>query len=384
MDPSGRETPWIAEQPDTSPVDVLIVGAGYGLGHNQSAHAIREAVGEVMPGVRAAVADYLDWFPAPFGPLTARGYVAMTKYWPRAYGLLADLSGYLAPRPTWNDLMALVGSDEFWRVIQARQPRLLVATHPLPATVVARRRHQGLPTPPTVLVVTDYSAHPQWIQPGLDAYCLPSGPAGHAFRRAGIPASRIHETGIPIRRPFWDPPPPADSAAGTVVVLGSALGGLGGVNAAVSRLVVALGSERLIVVSGGDRRLYARLSQLARRVGPDRLVVHGRVASIAPLLSQADLLVTKAGGLSLSEGLAMGLPLVVYRPIPGHEVDNARWLQTRGAAVVTTRPADVADAVQYLLAHPDVRRTMAAAARRLGRPRAAHAVAEVLRELLPR
>jgi processive 1,2-diacylglycerol beta-glucosyltransferase len=366
------------------PVDVLVVGAGFGNGHNQSARAVGEAFAHDWPEMRVKIIDYLAWFPPGLGPLTAKSYVAMTKYWPTAYGLLHNLSGYLAPRPAWNDVVGAVGAELFRTTLTVDRPRLLVVTHPLPATVVHRWRQQGVPTPPTVVVVTDYSPHPQWLQPSLDAYCVPDGLARRQLLAAGVERSRVVETGIPLRQAFWQPPSRAASGprVPTVLFLGSALGGLGGVTAACRRLVMALGHARLVVVTGRDRLVYSRLAQLAERLGPERLEVHSAVPSIAPLLTEADVLVTKAGGISLSEGLAMALPIVVYRPIPGHEAANAAWLEEQGAALVTRRPDEVVMAVRDVLANPERRRRMAARARALGRPEAARMVVRVARNLL--
>jgi processive 1,2-diacylglycerol beta-glucosyltransferase len=370
----------------TEPVDVLLVGAGFGRGHNQSAWAVREALDRVWPGVRAYVLDYLDLFPA-LGPFTAKGYVAITKYWPRAYGFLHDLTGQMAPHPAWRDAVGQVGERDFWTLVERLKPSVLVLTHPLPATVVAGWRRAELSVPPTVLVVTDYSVHPQWAQTGLDRYFVPNQEVRDTLRRAGVDAACIEVTGIPVRQPFWEPPAretarsrwnlaPSDPV---VVFLGSALGGLGGVASACRRLAVRIPEARLIVVTGRDRRLKAQLDDFARRVGDGRIRVLGYVTDVAGLLAAADVLISKAGGLTLAEALAVGVATVIYRPIPGHEQDNAAWLVRRQAALVTGRPDELADAVRAVLQDPERRAALAGAARALGRPRAALAVAEAVR-----
>lgn len=373
------------------PVDVLLVGAGFGSGHNQSAWAVREALDRVWPGVRAHVLDYLDLFPA-LGPVTAKGYVAMTKYWPRAYGFFHDLTGQFAPHPAWRGAVGQVGERDFWAVLERLNPSVLVLTHPLPATVVAGWRRAGLHVPPTVLVVTDYSVHPQWAQAGLDRYCVPNREVAETLVRAGVDPDRIDLTGIPVRQPFWEPPDreaartrwnlsPSDPV---ILFMGSALGGLGGVSSACRRLVMRIPEARLVVVTGRDRRLKAKLDDFAARVGAGRMRVLGYVTDVAGLLAAADVLVSKAGGLTLSEALAVGVATVIYRPIPGHEQDNAAWLARRQAALVTGRADELADAVRELVHDPVRRGRLAAAAQALGRPRAALAVAETVRSYAPR
>ena len=361
--------------------DVLLVGAGFGHGHNRSARAIGEALARGWPGLSIDFVDYLDALPTPIAAMGTAGYVAVTKYWPRAYGMLHDLSAQLAPRPTWNELLGGVGRDMLMQVLAAKRPRAVVATHPWPATVIARARHEGITMPPTLLAATDFSLHPQWVQPGLDHYCVPTPDAALMLMQGGIPPSRVTVTGIPIRRAFQEFERTRPNVP-TVLLVGSAQGGLGGIPVACKRLLLQIAPARLEVVVGADRWLKTRLQQRRTFRRSDRLVVHGYVPDLADLLCHADVMVTKGGGVTLAEALATGVPLVVYRAIPGHEVDNAAWLEREGAAVVARHPVELAAEVASVLAHPERRRSLADNARRLARPLAADDVAHLAAGLL--
>jgi processive 1,2-diacylglycerol beta-glucosyltransferase len=267
------------------------------------------------------------------------------------------------------------------QVLAAKRPAAVVATHPWPATVIARARHEGIATPPTLLVATDFSLHPQWVQPGLDHYCVPTQDAAALLMQGGIPAARITVTGIPIHRAFQGLEHQRPDVP-TVLLVGSAQGGLGGVPVACKRMLLQIAPARLEVVVGADRWLKNRLQQRRTFRRSDRFVVHGYVPDLSALLCHADVVVTKGGGVTLAEALATGIPLVVYRAIPGHEVDNAAWLEREGAALVARHPAELAADVASLLANPERCRSLAAHARRLARPRAADDVADLAMGLL--
>lgn len=144
---------------------------------------------------------------------------------------------------------------------------------------------------------------------------------------------------------------------------------------AVTRLLLRLDPPPAVtVVAGQDQRAAARLRALA--ADHPRLEVHGYTPDVASLMARADLLVTKAGGLTCSETLAVGLPMVLLRPLPGHEEDNAAHLTRLGAAIQARTPGQAAALARYLLVDaPGRRERMVQAARAAGRPRAALAVA---------
>ena len=147
------------------------------------------------------------------------------------------------------------------------------------------------------------------------------------------------------------------------------------------RVVEALGSLegalpgrlQLLVVCGTDERTRQRLQERSRAT-PMPMRVFGFVEQMAELMAASELLVAKAGGLTVSEALSRGIPLVLYHVIPGQEQMNARYASQHGAAVIAHRPSDVAQTVRRLIEHPDQLVAMRKAARALGHPEAAEAI----------
>ena len=109
--------------------------------------------------------------------------------------------------------------------------------------------------------------------------------------------------------------------------------------------------------------------------------VLGFVTNMHEMMAVADLIVSKPGGLTTAEALALGKPLFILNPIPGQEAANSDFLLERGAAAKVNRVEDLPFRVDRLLGSPKLKE-MAASARALGRPDAAPAVCEAVRAAL--
>jgi processive 1,2-diacylglycerol beta-glucosyltransferase len=239
------------------------------------------------------------------------------------------------------------------------------------------------------VVLTDYAVHSQWIHPHVDLYCVASEEVRAGLVDRGVPAQRIRVTGIPVDPAFAEPLDRREvarrlglePARTTVLVMAGAYAMLGGI-LEVHRVLLTLPHRvQAVFVCGRDQALVERLRQRSRR-RPD-FHVHGFVSNVHEWMAAADLLVTKAGGITVSEALVRELPMVIYRPIPGQEEWNTRMLVTAGAAHVARGPEELARVLERLLADPAALESMRAAARRVRRPNAAREAAEAILQLLP-
>jgi processive 1,2-diacylglycerol beta-glucosyltransferase len=140
---------------------------------------------------------------------------------------------------------------------------------------------------------------------------------------------------------------------------------------------LAFGDVQVLAVAGKNAALEARL-QAMRPGSGSRLFVFGFVSTIAELMAVSDVAITKSGGLTTSECLAMGLPMIVRDPIPGQEERNCDFVLEAGAGVKAQGPDSLRYKVGALLSDRGRLSRMGQAARKAGRPGAAdQIVAEV-------
>ena len=149
--------------------------------------------------------------------------------------------------------------------------------------------------------------------------------------------------------------------------------GLGGLDEVAERLLALDADFQLVALAGRNAKMQERLHALAAR-HPQRLIAQGFTDKVERLMTACDLVITKPGGLTTSECLALGRPMIVHAPIPGQEERNCDYLLEQGAAVKAVDAIALDWRVRELLADPSRLDGLAARARALGRPRAAQDV----------
>jgi processive 1,2-diacylglycerol beta-glucosyltransferase len=237
---------------------------------------------------------------------------------------------------------------------------------------------------PVWVQVTDFDFHASWIHERMTGYLAADEGIGRRMAERGIPPDAIRVTGIPVMPVFgeaWSREACAaelglDPGRRTVLLLaGSA--GVTAIGALVDRLLPLDEQLQVVAVTGRNTALLEALRRRAAAV-PGRLVPIGFTTTIERVMACADVAVTKPGGLTTSECLAMGLPMIVVSPIPGQEERNAEFLVANGAGLRARSADELAAHVAALLAEPGRLAELAANARRLGRPDAARRVLETV------
>lgn len=364
---------------------MVLLEASYGGGHAHAAAALAASLAELAPSLRVERVDVFDRISPALNEATRYAYIQCLIHVPLLWREVYERTRHVPPDSPWQ-LLDRAAARRVGRFLAGKRPRAVVATHPGPARLAGALRAAGQLDAPVFAVVTDYVVHGLWAHPGVDWYLVGHEAVRDGLSARGIDPARVAVTGIPIHPRFGRP---ADrerlrrawqlGPEPVVLFMAGSAGLVRGMEDACRALVQAQGRFQLLVVAGRDgvleRRLRAAVAGAAR---PARVL--GFVDRVDELMSLADLLLSKAGGLTVSEALAKGLPMVIYRPIPGQEEGNAAFLVAHGAARVTREPQELVAQVQHLLRSPGLRAQMAAAASQLGRPQAGLAAAGLLLE----
>jgi UDP-N-acetylglucosamine:LPS N-acetylglucosamine transferase len=237
--------------------------------------------------------------------------------------------------------------------------------------------------PRVEVVLTDWhSVHRFWVARGVQHYTAPTASARQDCIRFGADGDVVDVVGIPVRAAFAKAENVGASRARTLAGLGLDPGrftvlmmvgaeGSPRALASVRRLLQLAIEAQVVIVCGRNEELRRRIDTLPARVSTRAL---GFVDHIADLMRSADLLVTKAGGLTLAEAFCCGVPVVVYDVLPGQETGNLEFVRTQGAAAYAGRPRRLANLVAELHADPGRRAALAENGRRLARPDAARRI----------
>jgi processive 1,2-diacylglycerol beta-glucosyltransferase len=223
-----------------------------------------------------------------------------------------------------------------------------------------------------------------WVQQNMAGYFAANDEVAFRMRAQGIPADKIHVTGIPIMQVFGQQLDRAtcaqefglDPARKTFLLMGGGAG-LGGLETVAERLLNIDADFQLVALAGKNADALAALQALATRY-PGRLLAQGFTDKVERLMACADLMITKPGGLTTSECLAMGLPMIVNSPIPGQEERNADFLLEQGVAMKAFDAVTLEYRIAHLLKNPAKLADMRQKAQALGKAQAAQDVVDVV------
>jgi len=366
---------------------VLILSASSGAGHVRAGQALEKAF-LAQGDCEVAHVDSLHYVSKLFQRIYDKAYIRMVNQAPDLMGLLYQQTDKPWSHSRERLAMDRLNTQPMIRMLKKVQPDLCVATHFLPAEILAwliaknklRARH--------VITITDYDVHASWLCRTVDRYYVAIQESVEYLARIGVPRDKLCVAGIPID-PLFEKPVSADEVRRKLgltrsefVVLLSAGGyGVGPVEQLVTDLVNLERPWQIVAIAGKSEPLKQRLEQLAKTAGSTpsgqpRLVAVGFTTEMDQYMGAADLLIGKAGGLTTSEALARGLPMVLVEPIPGQEERNADHLLEAGTAIRCNNLPAAAWKIGNLVDKPGKLAAMKEATRRLARPDAARVIAQ--------
>ncbi len=357
---------------------VLILSASFGGGHRSAAEALRRYLdAHHRREVEVVVVDFFEEFAPSLNLLGKFAYTQSVQFFPELYGTFFDLTNKMPTSPVVHEL-AQVGYAKATSFIDAWRPQAVISTYPIAGGVVSDLKASGHRHLVSATVVTDYGVHRTWLHPATDVFFVASREVGEDIASRGIPWERITVSGIPIHERFSEQ---LDQAACRVelgldnrftVMLTSAAGTTGDLKDITKALVTS--GIQVVAVTGTNKRLRRRLQPVQKKHPLAHVL--GYVREMNRVMCASDVLVGKAGGLTVSESLAMGLPLIIFNPVPGQETYNVDFLVNYGAGLWARDEDDVIEKVRFLSTHPRRLSQMAENADMLGKPAAARAVCE--------
>ncbi|PUA18354.1 galactosyldiacylglycerol synthase [Glaciimonas sp. PCH181] len=337
--------------------------------------------------------DAMAYVPAGFRAIYTDLYLHLVNRHPAVWGYVYQKSDNADPDATMQKLrraMERLSTRKLRIAINAYAPDAIICTHFLPAEMLGREISQQRLSCPVWVQVTDFDLHSMWLQPQMQGYFAASEEIAFRMRHRGVAAACAHVTGIPVLPAFTQTLQRAHCAATfgldpqrPIILLMSGGAGIGGLDKTVqSLLAIESGKDttsdfQLVALAGKNPELLNNLQQLAAK-HPTRLKAFGFSHQVEQLMACADLVITKPGGLTTSECLAMGVPMIIHSPIPGQEERNADYLLEQGAALKAVDLTALNYRLQILLQHPPLLAKLRERSQALGRPHAGRDVLKIV------
>ncbi len=260
---------------------------------------------------------------------------------------------------------------------------VVVSAHFFASEVIGDMKKSGTLSSRLITVVTDYRLHSWWVAPCTDTYVVSNEDAKADLVGWGIPADIVKVMGIPVEPVFsrkldrsaMRDKVGLDKDVFTVLVIGGGFG-VGPIEAIVKEMGMVSGAVQAIVICGHNKTLQDKIADIAGSM-KIKVKVLGFVDNVYEYMSASDILISKSGGITVSESLAKELPMIVIAPIPGQETRNSDFLIRHNAAIKIQSADELSSVVSGLVAHPEKMDSMKASIRAIKKPTACFDIADL-------
>ncbi len=358
-------------------------------GHKPSGHySAAQALADFFPAyvMEPVFIDLSEVYPN-LGSFVAKTYLEILNKTPALWDYVYD-----------NDFVALAAngiktavlpyySRHLINVLRKMDLQAVVSTHALAAMLLAKR-DKVLKPAPLFAVLTDFYAHSYWPSTGVERYFAPGKTAEAGLRSNGVDPDRIVLTGIPVRKEFLIQ---ADARQKrkelglapnlfTVLIAGGSKG-LGEILLSVETLRKFSGKLQIIVMCGENKKMCRSL--ISTLSGSRNLKIIGSfVESPANYYQAADLIIGKAGGITIAEAMALNKPMLLFSPLPGQEERNANFLVKSRLADHAQDPRQLEALIKKYLQHPGALAALKNNIAEIAKPYAARDIAAGIMERL--
>lgn len=335
---------------------ILILSVTAGYGHHSTANALAEEL--ESRGDDAVVIDLYKKVSKFMYDVVDKGYAFSIRHLRRPFGMAySTLEESEAAR---SFVSTIAGNKriakKFSETLQAYDPQVIISTHVLAAQVIDILKAHRYVTVPTFGIVTDYCIHPFWEDiSNIDYIITGSAYLNYISEKRGLNPEKLLPLGLPVRAGFSTKKPRHEARnelsledKDTILVMGGSMG-YGNIMQSISEIDELGVDFQIICLCGNNDKLLQRVQRMRTR---GRLLTLGFVNNVELYMDASNCIITKPGGLTVTEVMCKRLPMILVNPIPGHEEHNIEFLTNCGAAIRVTDSFSVSEAVYYLFSRP--------------------------------
>ena len=372
----------------------VILSASTGGGHMSAANAVKEYLNE--NGVQATVIDAIEYISHILNKTITEIYEYVAIKSPLLWKIMYKSSN----KKLINDLIAGtngVVSKKLLPLLESYNPDVIITTHPFTTAMVSKLKSHKKICTPLMCIMTDYAPHRTWINSEVDAYIVANENMITPMIEMNVPASKIYPFGIPVDDAFFGKRNKEEiiknmnlRADLPTILIMAGKGGMANIDKIYSKLQEVKTNFQIIIITGKNKKLYEKMQILSssktENIKKDfKHRILSKISDKAPKISNlklinkitskkikptkptkviyftdevekymwiADLIITKPGGLTISEALACNLPMALYDAIPGQEEENADFLVSNNMAIRLSQESNIAETIENLLSNP--------------------------------
>ena len=369
---------------------ILIFYGSYGGGHLSAANSIKKYIDENYKNTETKLVDCIEYVDKILNKVTTKAYADMAKkagwMWGKIYYSAED--GFVSKL---NKATQKLLSIKLNKLLQEYDPDLIISTHPFSSHMCALLKQKKEITCKIATVITDYAPHKQWLQFPLyiDYFFVAHEGMKQDLLKRKIKENQIKVTGIPLSNKFllhydkekilseFDLEPNKK----TILFFAGGEQGLGKdrIFTILRVLIEQFQNIQIVAISGKNKKIKNNFDALVEQEHASQNVkILEYTDKVAELMCVSDLVITKPGGLTTTESLASGLPIVIINPIPGQEEENAKFLEIHDVGIWLKKDDDIETVISNLLNNPDKLHKMKINAKLLAKKNSTKDICETL------
>ena len=344
---------------------ILIFYASYGGGHLSAANSIKQCIDDNFKDCETKLVDCMEYVNKPVNKITTTAYKELAKKFPWAWGEVYSHSqkGPLAHiSSASNNLLA----KKLLKLLKEYQPDIVISTHPFGSQMVSYLKRKALVDCKLATIMTDFAPHDQWLvgKDYVDYYFVSHEKMRQELINSNVAENTVFATGIPLSNRFlmhFDKDEIMKSMGlnpdkRVILFFGGGEFGLGRDKTVkiLNSFITHVKNHQIVAIAGKNEKMKIAFDKLVAETNSESFVkVLAYTKQVPELMSISDLVVTKPGGLTTTESLASGLPIVAINPIPGQEEENAKFLEDEGVAIWLKKNDDYDEIIADLLSDED-------------------------------
>lgn len=339
---------------------ILIFYASYGGGHLSAAKSVESVINEKYPDYETKLVDCMKYVNKGIEKITTAAYRGMAKKAPWAWGKIYNASqkGVMAHISTRSNAMMAV---KLLKLLRSENPDIVISAHPFSSQMCAYLKRKGKINFPLATIMTDFAPHDQWLvgHEYTEFFFVAHDKMRNYLISKGIDESKVFATGIPISIRFTKEYNRAEilkefnlkDNKNTILFFGG--WNSGSAQARTLKIFDALANYssnlQVVAISARNKKLQEGYEKIVKEKNLENVTILDYTTKVPELMSIANLVVAKPGGLTTSESLAMNLPMIIINPIAGQEEENAEFLEEKGIGIWMRKDDNIKEKIENLL-----------------------------------
>ena len=356
-------------------------------GHHSATIAIENAIKMLSPHSEVLNINAFNYTNPISEKIINRIYMGIIKKTPGIWDYLYDNPVVIKKTERIKEIIHRYNSPKLKILFDKFKPDAVVCSQAFPCGMVADYKKIYNSSLPLVAVLTDYIPHSYWVYDNIDYYITPSEEVMQQLIKKGVASKHIKPLGIPFDPKFNQPVNKnqifkdlgLNPHLPIILIMGGGQG-IGPIKTAVSALDKSKIDLQEIVITGVNKKLYRQLRKKLKHY-KKKILLLSYINNINELMSIANIIVTKPGGITTAEATSKVLPMIIIKPIPGQEESNTTYLIKKEAAIRVNNPKNLNIIVDDLLSDPDKLKHLSECAYRISKPNAALDIARLLLDI---